>query len=204
VVREIKQKVLPAIDDDFAKDHGDSATLEELKGIIRSRLEGELQRIQEEGLKEQILDRIIDAHSITPPPSMVERQLRYLLERHQSQTTPHTGSNSDPTPSTEETRRSLEPRAMRQVKATLLLEKISQIEKIEVTDQELQNRIDSLAKIAGERGKALKELYSRSDVRDDLRAQMVFDRTAGFLLERAKIKEVEPPISKVDEHPENG
>jgi len=48
----------------------------------------------------------------------------------------------------------------------------------------------------------LREFYSRPDARDDLRAQMVFDRTVDFLLERAKVTEVDLPESKVDAEPE--
>ncbi|HZD39826.1 MAG TPA: trigger factor, partial [Terriglobales bacterium] len=58
VAREIKQKVLPPLDDDFAKDYGECASLEELKTIIRGRLESQLKRIQDEELKSQILDRL--------------------------------------------------------------------------------------------------------------------------------------------------
>jgi len=48
----------------------------------------------------------------------------------------------------------------------------------------------------------VREIYSRPDSRDELRAQLVFNRTLEFLLERAKIKEVDPPVSKVDEQAE--
>jgi FKBP-type peptidyl-prolyl cis-trans isomerase (trigger factor) len=99
----------------------------------------------------------------------------------------------------EEARKTLEGRAARQVQATLLVEKISQQEKIEITDKEIQERVDNMARAAGERAKSLREFYSRPDARDDLRAQMVFDRTLGHLLDHAKLKEVDPPVSKVDE-----
>ena len=79
VVREIKQKVLPTIDDEFAKDHGECSSLEELKRVIRQRLEAELAQYQKEELKEQILNHLIESHSFEPPASMVERQTRYLL-----------------------------------------------------------------------------------------------------------------------------
>jgi trigger factor len=99
----------------------------------------------------------------------------------------------------EEARKALESRAMRQVQATLLMEKIARLEKLEISDKEVQQHIDNLAKAAGERGKAVREFYSRPDARDDLRAQLVFGRTVDFLLERARIKEVDSPPSKVDE-----
>ena len=59
-----------------------------------------------------------------------------------------------------------------------------------------------MARAAPERARAVRDFYSRPDVRDDLRAQMMFDRTVSFLLEHAKIKEVDLPISKVDEQAE--
>jgi trigger factor len=201
VVREIKQKVLPVLDDEFAKDHGDCASLDELKGRIRSRLGEELEHYQKEELKEKIVSRLIETHSFSIPPSMVERQTRYLMERYQNQS----AAQRDPdaaAPPLEEVRKTLEGRAMRQVQATLLVEKIAELEKVEVTDKDVQDRVDSLARAAGDRAKTLREIYARSEARDDLRAQIVFDRTVGFLLERAQIKEVDSPVSKVDEQPE--
>jgi trigger factor len=203
VVREIKQKVLPILDDEFAKDHGEYGSLDELKSAIRKRLEDELKHYQDESLKEKLVGRLIETHTFTLPSSMVERQTRYLMERYQSQLANQAGSDADAAPPMEEARKTLEGRATRQVQATLLVEKISQQEKIGVGDQELQERIDALARAAGERAKGLREYYAKPEARDDLRAQMVFDRTVGYLLERARIKEVEPPISKVDEAGEN-
>lgn len=199
VVRELKQKVLPSLDDEFAKDHGECASLDELKANVRARLEDELKHYQNEELKEKIVSRLIESHSFTAPPSMIERQTRYLMERYQNQIAGQAGSDAGATPPMEEARKNLEARAMRQVQATLLVEKIAQIEKIEITDKDVQDRVDSVARAAGERAKTVREFYSRPDARDDLRAQIAFDRTLAFLLDRAQIKEVDPPVSTVDE-----
>ena len=204
VVREIKQKVLPELDDDFAKDHGECGSLVELKTAIRTRLESELEHIQQEELKEQIIGRLIETCSFAPPPTMVERQTRYLMERYQNRSLGQSVSGPQTPPSLEETRKTLEGRALRQVQATLLAEKISQLENIEVSDKEVQERVDNLTRAAGDRAKTVREAYSRPDTRDDLRAQMVFDRTLGFLLERALIKEVDAPAAKVDEQGKKG
>ena len=102
-----------------------------------------------------------------------------------------------PAPPLEEARKTFEGRAARQVQATLLVEKIAQAEKIEVPDKELQERVDNLARGAGDRAKSVREYYARPDARDDLRAQIVFDRTLSFLLERAKIKEVDAPVLRL-------
>jgi len=203
IVREIKQKVLPILDDEFAKDHGEHASLDELKSAIRKRLEDELKHYQDEELKEKLVSRLIETHSFSVPPSMIERQTRYLMERYQNQAAAQPGAEADGAPPMEEARKTLEGRATRQVQATLLVEKISKLEKVEISEKDLQERLDSLARAAGERAKGVREYYAKPEARDDLRAQMVFDRTVGYLLERAQIKEVDPPVSKVDEAGEN-
>ena len=197
-VREIKQKVLPVLDDDFAKDHGEHSSLIELRAAIRRRLEDELKHYQNEDLKEKIISRLIETHTLVAPPSMIDRQTRYLMERYQSQMAGRPGAGDDSAPPMEEARKNFENRAARQVQATLLVEKIVQAENIQISDKELQERVDNLARGAGDRAKSVREYYTRPDARDDLRAQIAFDRTLSFLLERAEIKEVDAPTSSVD------
>lgn len=187
-VKEIKKKVLPPLDDEFAKDHGECASLAELRQKIRERLEGEVREIQHRDLKEKLLARLIEAHSFDLPPSMVEQQLRYLLERAQSRLA------AAERPSLEELRKELEPQAHRQVRASLLVERIGELEKVEVSDQELQGKIEEIARRAGERATTVREIYRRADAREDLRSQMAFDRTLDLLIERVKVKEIEPPV----------
>ena len=121
------------------------------------------------------------------------------MERYQNRVPGQARPESESPTSMEEIRKSMEARAMRQVQATLLVERISQLERIEVADKEVQERVDQLARAAGDKAKSVREMYSSSDARDDLRAQITFDRTVNVLLERAKIKEVDPPAYKVDE-----
>jgi trigger factor len=203
VVRDIKRKVLPPLDDEFAKDHGECASLDELRAAVRARLEHELQQIQNEALKEQLVNRLIEKNSFTPPPSMVERQTRYLVERSRNETAGRkTSEETESASSSAESRKTFETRAERQVQATLLVENVAQAENIDISDKEVQERVDNLARAAGDRAKTVREFYSRSEAREELRGQIIFDRTLDFLLERAQIREVDPPNSKVDEHSE--
>jgi trigger factor len=190
-VKEIKKKLLPPLDDEFAKDHAGSASLEELKSKIRSQLEAELGEFQKEALKEQLMERLVEAHSFELPESLIDRQVRYLLERQQR-------SGAAEGASTEELRKELRPHAERQVKATLLLEKIAETEKVEVPDPDVQKRIDDSARAAGDRGSAVRQYYARPDARESLKSQMVMDRAIELLLERAVTKEVEPTVDAPD------
>ena len=193
-VREIKKKVLPPLDDEFAKDRGDCSTLEELKQKIRSQLETELKEFQTGELKEQLMDRLVEAHSFDVPPSMVDRQVRYLLERHQSRQQAQGAAPTGEKPSTEELRKEFQPHAHRQVKATLILEKIAELEKVEVSDAEVQKRVEDAARVAGERAPAVRQYYERADARENLRSQMIIDRTIDYLLQNAAMKEVDSAV----------
>jgi trigger factor len=193
-VREIKRKVLPPLDDEFAKDRGDCSTLEELKQKIRAQLEAELREFQTGELKEQLMDRLVEAHSFDVPPSMVDRQVRYLLERHQSRQRSQGAAPVGEKPSTEELRKEFQPHAKRQVKATLILEKIAELEKVEVSDSEVQKRVEEAARVAGEKAPAVRHYYDRADARENLRSQMIIDRAIDYLLQHAAMKEVDSAV----------
>lgn len=186
VVREIKKKILPGLDDEFAKDHGECATLAELREKIRGRLQEELNRIQIKQLREQLLTRLIEGNPFEVPQGLVEEQLRYFLERSRGAAGGDAAGEAD-----DAARKEAAGPALRQVQAALLIEKIAAAEKIEVADKEIQGEIDRLAHGAKEQGKLVREFYQRADARDDLRAQLLFDRTLDSLLERAKVKEID-------------
>lgn len=198
VVREIKKKILPALDDEFAKDHGECATLGELREKVRSRLESELVEIQARELKEQLLGRLIEGHRFEVPRAMVEQQARYIGERHMARLEAAGSGPSEAGTLTEEMRKEIEAQALRQVRGMLLIENIAAVEKIQVTDEELDQEIDGLARSAGEKGATLRELYRREEAREGLRSEIVFERTLGWLLKRAKVKEVPEPALRVD------
>ena len=86
----------------------------------------------------------------------------------------------------------------------LLVEKITEQEKIEVADQEVQRRIDEVVRSVKDRGTVVRDFYRRDEAREELRSQMVFDKTLNLLLEKAKVEEVEHSKTKVDERPKKG
>ncbi|MBI4523421.1 MAG: trigger factor [Deltaproteobacteria bacterium] len=194
VIREIKKKTLPPLDDEFAKDHGEYNSLDELRKKIRSQLEGELQQIQTTALKEQLLGQLIDSHPFEVPPSMVERQMHHLIQRHESRLGAQGAAAQSRKPSLEELRKDLHPQAVRQIKAMLLLEKIAELERIQVSEEEVKARIDRLVRSAGEKGAAVREFYGGADARDDLQSQMIYERTLDYLFQHASIREIEPPV----------
>jgi trigger factor len=189
-VREIKKKVMPPLDDDFAREYGGCPTLEELREKIRSRLQEELEEFQQRLLRQRLLDRLVEMHAFEAPPALVEEEMRALDERHaRPALSVHEAGASEP----EAERRHLEERAARQVRARLLLERIAAAEKISVSDEELDSRIERMVRSAKEQAAALRKYYASPAARDALRSRLVRERALDLVLSQARIREVESP-----------
>jgi trigger factor len=77
-VKDVKQRVLPVVDDEFAKDVGSFQTLVELRADVHTRLELMLKQRAETALAEQIIDRLNEKNTVDVPPSLVEQQCRMM------------------------------------------------------------------------------------------------------------------------------
>jgi len=196
MIQDIKRKILPQLDDEFAKDYGDCSSLEELREKIRAELKKELDSLQARQLKDQIVQRMVDQYDFVVSPSLVEKELAYMVSRAQAQGGAE-ASNSD-APTTEDLKNELRPEAVRRVKAMLLVEKVAQQENIDVSADEVNQRIDLIVRAGGEQGAAVRDYYNREDARRELGHQIVSEKTLAFLLQHATIRDVEPPSNMVD------
>jgi trigger factor len=86
-------------------------------------------------------------------------------------------------------RESLMPAAEKEVRSTLILEKVAEKEKITVSDEEMNQKLEQLAVQLNQRVEQVKNYYQKKDRLEDLRAMMREEKTLDFLLGRAKIKE---------------
>lgn len=147
----VKQKILPALDDEFAKDCGAFETLEQLKDKIRAELESVLKRDVEEGYKDQITERLLQMHHFDLPEVMIEREISTMVRQRLMQEQRKKGgtlSVDDHIHLEEEAKRiqqEVAPDAKKRVKLGLILEAIADKEGISVTEQEIQAEFTKLA-----------------------------------------------------------
>ena len=148
----VKQKILPALDDEFAKDCGSYETLDALKDKIRSELESVLQRDKEEGYKDQIIERLLAVHHVDLPEALVEREVRTMVRQRLMQDKRKkdgTLSINDQLHVEEEAKRiqqEVTPEAQKRVKLGLVLEAIADKEGVSVSEQEIQDEFGKLAR----------------------------------------------------------
>ena len=149
VIHDIKEKELPELDDEFAKDVSEFDTLEEYKADIRERLEKDLKEQEKVETENRVIEKALEISEVDIPDGMVEsqiddemRQFDYRLRSQGLDLEKYlefTGSNP------EDLREQLKPSALNRVKVDLLLEAIVKAEGIEVTEEELEKELEDLA-----------------------------------------------------------
>ena len=190
-VKDIRNKILPPLDDEFARDYGECDSLEELRGKLRSELQSEIEAFQDRQLKDQIVERLMDEHTFEVSTSMVDRELSYLMRRAGSQR--QLSGPDAPEPTTDELREELTPQAERRVKMMLLVERIAAAEGITASEEEVDGRIEAMARASGEQAAAVRRQYGQDWARATMRSQLVSEKTLDFLLQEAAVTVVDPP-----------
>ena len=148
VIKGVKQKKLPTLDDEFAKDCGPYASLHELRDKLRGQMEKALKRDIEESYKDTLLKRLIETHHFDLPDTLVERELSTIVQQKLQARQRGNVTDSPPPPDAEELKKIREEHredANRRVKAGLILEAIAEKESLSVTQDDLNNEVTRLA-----------------------------------------------------------
>jgi trigger factor len=186
-VKEIYTKVLPALDDEFAKDLGDVGSLDELRDKVREQLH---QRAREEAdlrTRQGLLDLILERNPIEVPQSLDERE-RALMESEMAGALIGAGMSREA--AAERVRGSedeIRTRAHKRALSSLIVDAIADQEKIEVSDDELAARVAHIVtRSAGRERDHVAEHYRSEESRAQLRQAMRREKTLDALLERAQ------------------
>ena len=186
-IKEIKEKILPPLDDEFAKDVGDYSTLEDLKGKLKEGIEKEKQLMFERQLKDQIVDKLIEANPFEVPESMVEEQTKALVSDTTMKLAAQGIALKSLNISEEKLQEDYREVAKKQVRTHLILEKISQQEGIIVTDEEVDKRLRSISERTHQKFDVVKRYYEKNELIPGLKTSILTDKTLDFLLGKANI-----------------
>lgn len=149
LVKEVKAKKLPALDDEFAKTVGEFDTLDDLKADLRTRLAEVKHQMVEEEIRGQALQALLDAAMFEPPEKLVEGEFEHRLHHFEDDLKSagiSFGEYAERTQMTElEIRSEIRAEAARAVIAELLLEQIARDAELEVTEQDIGQEIALVA-----------------------------------------------------------
>jgi trigger factor len=181
-VHGIKQKSLPELNDQFAKELGEFANLDEVRKRIREGMEAERKHNAEREAKDKLVAELVKRNEFEVPEALVERQVDIRLERGLRALTAQ-GMKAEEIKKMDfnRLRAGQREQALQEVKASLLLDRIAEEEKIEVSDAEIDREIEALAKQSKQTSEEIRARLTRDGALDRIRNRIRSEKTLDFL-----------------------
>lgn len=183
-VLSIKEKKLPTIDDDFAKDLGEFQNLKELKTQLKKELRASKENVAKRNLEEEVVKTISDKVTFELPEMLVEEESIALVRRSLSSQPQHV-QQALTKEDVEKFKEEMKDKARQNLKNHLLLKKISEKENLKVTEKDVEEEMMNIAKANN-----IPLAKAQENIRkDELRETLLLRKSVDFLVETAIIKE---------------
>ncbi len=185
-VQAVKRKSLPELNDNFAREVSDLRTLAELKQKLRERLEAERRHAAEQEAKEKLLDELVRRHDFPVPEALVNRQIETRVERGLRALAAQ-GMRTEDMKKMDLGRLRAGQRegALKEVKATLILDVIADKENIHASDEDVDRELVGLAAHTGQSAEVLRARLTREGALDRIRNRIRQEKTLDLLYRRS-------------------
>jgi len=185
-VKAVRRKELLPLDDEFAKEVSELATLDELRDKIRKDLQAEAEREADHQVRHELLQQL-STRVKNPPDVLVDREvdsrLEELVRRLMEQGVDPMKANID----WQQFRTAQRPPAEQTVKSTLVLDEIARRETIQATDEDVTREIERFAERSGRTPAAVRATLERDGGADRIRAGIRREKTMAWLIEKANV-----------------
>ncbi len=181
-VLSLKKKNLPELNDAFAKELGEFSGIEEVRTRVRENMEAEKKHTAEHEGKDKLVAELVKRNDFEVPESMIDRQIDVRLERGlralaSQGMRPEDMKKMD----LNRLRAGQREQAVQEVKAALLLDRVADLEKIEVGDEEIDREIEALAEQTKQTSEAVRARLTRDGALDRIRNRIRNEKTLNFL-----------------------
>lgn len=185
-VKGVRKKELPELNDEFAQDLGDYRNMDELREAVRKALFSQRQHDAQQEAKNKIVDKLVDQHEFPVPETFVDRQIRTRVE----QTLRAMASEGvDPRAlklDWDKVRESQRDKAVREVKASMLLSRVAEREAIGVSKDEVDREVERLARQQREPVAAVQMRFEKDGTLSRIANHIQTEKTLTFLFEHAR------------------
>ena len=198
-VNSVKESILPDLDDEFAKDVSEFDTLAEYRNSVKEQIAERKNAAAENAYREAIMDKLTEVTEAEIPDAMIDERVEYIIRDYENNLKAQgmdldtyfgmTGLNRGSFEST------VRPSAEKNIRFELAIEKIAELEKVEVTDEDCENELKSMAEKYNMELEAIKK-YVRLD---DVRAQLKRQKVEELIMDAAKAEKAAKKTSKPKE-----
>ncbi len=181
-IQAIKQKNLPELNDAFAKELGEFTSFDQVRNQIRENMEAERKHDAERQAKDKLLAELVKRNDFEVPESLVDRQIDLRLERGLRALSAQ-GMKMEDLKKMDLPRLRVGQRdqAVQDVKSSLLLERVADLEKIEAGEEELNHEIEALAQQTKQTPEAVRARLTQDGGLDRIRNRIRSEKTLDFL-----------------------
>ncbi|MBO4292839.1 MAG: trigger factor [Clostridia bacterium] len=188
-LHEIKKKELPTLDDEFAKDVSEFDTLEELKKDIKEKKEKENADKTKYETEDAVIKAVCKNLKVEIPSGMIETETENMLKDIEQRLS-YQGLKLDQYlkmmgKTQDEMKKEYEPQAIDAIKSRLALEKVIELEKIEATDKEVEEKLEEMAK---NYGKTAADFKDNENIKAYLKQGILNEKAVDLLVKSAKMK----------------
>ncbi|MBN2453784.1 MAG: trigger factor [Candidatus Omnitrophica bacterium] len=185
-VKEIKERKLPAIDDEFAKDLG-RENLEDLKKEVLKELEARSKASGEADLENQLLGKLMDDNVFQVPSGFVARQLKHMVDDAKRRLLERGFNKEELDKKDKEFSDKFRDDAVRQVRLIFILDEIADKEKVEVSDEDVVNAYKAVSLQSGKPEAEIKAYYEKEGLVESLKEKIREGKTVKFLLDNSTV-----------------
>ncbi len=189
LVKDVMERLVPELDDEFARSMGTVQTIGELRQLTRQQLEKQKAKAIDAEVRQQLLDELIARNPFEVPQGLVERELQRMVETvryrlaAQNVTLEQAGIRED------SFRQQNRDRAERSARASLLLERLAAEQRLVVSDEDVEEGLRQSAEELNRPLDKVKDFYKKNNLIEPLRRQLLEDKAVRFLLDQALITE---------------
>jgi trigger factor len=181
-IQAIKEKHLPELNDDFAKELGEFTSVEQVRNQIRENMQAERKHDAEREAKDKLVNELVKRNEFEVPDSLVDRQIDLRLERGLRALAAQGMKMEDlKKMDLPRLRAGQRDQAVQDVKSSLLLDRIAELEKIDVGEDELNQEIEALAQQTKQTSEAVRARLTQDGGLDRIRNRIRSEKTLDFL-----------------------
>jgi trigger factor len=185
-LKGVRKKELPELNDEFAQDLGDYRNMDELKEAVRKALFAQRERDTQQEAKNKILDKLVDQHEFPVPETYVERQIKNRVEQTLRAMSAEGVDPRSLKLDWEKVRETQREKAVREVKASMLLTKVAEREAIGVTREEVDREVERMARQQREPVAAVQMRFEKDGTLGRIASHIQSEKTLTFLFEHAR------------------
>ena len=190
-VIEIKEKELPELNEDFVKTIGDYKTVDDFKKDIKNRLEKQAETVNKNNYERKLLEKVTEVCEVKIPKILIDREVEYMMKSLEDDLKTKDLSLQDYYKSIktdeEKVRKEYEIVAEKRIKQELVLDKISQVENIQVTEEEVKDKIKTIAEEMKQEPLKVEATLKKNNNLDGLKESIKREKIIDLLSKKIKI-----------------